>query len=95
MHLIRFVSNHREFLMKLSKLAVIALLTGILLSLIFTSVSAQSFTHDPAPGSGTIVIAPPSDHKKSDCNKNGIDDLDEFYPPDCWRPLTSSGGGDR
>ena len=71
--------------MKVSKLAVIALLTGILLSLIFTSASAQSFTREPAPGSGTIVIEPPPEHKKSDCNKNGIDDLDEFWPPDCYK----------
>lgn len=28
----------------------------------------------------------------SDCNHNGVDDLDEFFPPDCYGTLTSSGG---
>lgn len=28
----------------------------------------------------------------SDCNNNGVDDLDEFFPPDCYGTLTSGGG---
>lgn len=28
----------------------------------------------------------------SDCNHNGVDDLDEFFPPDCYGTLTTGGG---
>ncbi len=31
----------------------------------------------------------------SDCNHNGINDLDEFWPPDCYGKLTSGGNTGR
>ena len=34
--------------------------------------------------------APP--REVSDCNHNGVDDLDEFFPPDCYGTLTTGGG---
>ncbi|MEO8022265.1 hypothetical protein [Polaromonas sp.] len=34
--------------------------------------------------------APP--REISDCNHNGVDDLDEFFPPDCYGTLTTNGG---
>ena len=73
--------------MKVPKRVVIALLTGLMLSLMVTSVSAQSSIRETPPSLGGIVIAPPPPpaHKKSDCNHNGIDDLDEFWPPDCYK----------
>jgi hypothetical protein len=78
--------------MKGSKLVMIALLVGLLLSLMIPSVSAQSTLRDPSPSLGGIVIVTPPAHKKSDCNNNGIEDLDEFWLPDCWKAPTGSGG---
>ncbi|MBZ0290453.1 MAG: hypothetical protein K8I30_22700 [Anaerolineae bacterium] len=78
--------------MKVSKWIVIVLLTGLILSLLITSVSAQSITRDPALGLGGIVIVTPPAHKKSDCNHNGIEDLDEFWLPDCWKAPSSGSG---
>ena len=76
--------------MKVSKLIVIALLTVLMLSLAVTSAAAQSSMRDttPAPQGGIVIVQPPA-HKKSDCNHNGIDDLDEFWPPDCWKAPSS------
>ncbi len=28
-------------------------------------------------------------HQGEDCNNNGIDDLDEFFPPECYGKLTT------
>jgi hypothetical protein len=77
--------------MKVSKGIIIVLLVGLILGLVVTSASAQSLTRDPAPSLGGIVIVtpPPPTHKKSDCNNNGIEDLDEFWLPDCWKAPSS------
>lgn len=40
--------------------------------------------------SSTSRSAPP--REVSDCNNNGVDDLDEFFPPDCYGTPTSNGG---
>ena len=40
--------------------------------------------------SATPESAPP--HEISDCNHNGVDDLDEFFPPDCYGTLTTGSG---
>ena len=45
---------------------------------------------DTAQQAATLKSA--SVHKKSDCNHNGVDDLDEFWPPDCYGTLTTNGG---
>jgi|GEM_PF-2109134 len=42
---------------------------------------------------GTLICSPlviDGDEIISDCNRNGIPDLDEFFPPDCYGKLTSS-----
>lgn len=40
--------------------------------------------------SSTSRSAPP--REMADCNNNGVDDLDEFFPPDCYGTFTSGGG---
>jgi hypothetical protein len=86
------MKNYEEIIMKVSKQVMIALLTVLMLSLIVTAAAAQSTARDTIPAPQGIVIVLPPAHKISDCNKNGIDDLDEFFPPDCYGKLTSSGG---
>jgi hypothetical protein len=83
-------------MMKASKLIVIALLVGLLLGVAVASVSAQSAVRNTPTIQGIIIVAPPpsAPPPKSDCNNNGIEDLDEFLLPDCWGKLTAGGRGD-
>lgn len=71
-------------LMKFVLMMSLLLFAGVL------SVSAQTTEREERSESTPIFVI--DRHQGEDCNNNGIDDLDEFFPPECYGKLTSDTG---
>lgn len=70
-------------LMKFVLMMSLLLFAGVL------SVSAQTTEREERSEPTSVFVVGRTQGK--DCNNNGIDDLDEFFPPDCSGKLTTEG----
>lgn len=74
-------------LMKFVLMMSLMLFAGVL------SVSAQTTEREERSEPTSVFVVSRTQGK--DCNNNGIDDLDEFFPPDCSGKLTTEGDDTR
>lgn len=69
------------------------LMMSLLLFAGVLSVNAQSRERDEGDSGSKLMFVIRT--QGADCNNNGIDDLDEFFPPDCSGKLTTEGDDTR